>query len=78
MKQVGVAGPDGAAYVMMDCGQFPMLAVWANPDGPFICLEPWFGRTDDAGFAGRIDEKKGVQALDGGEKREMGYGVEFC
>ena len=77
VKKVGIAGPDGAPYVMLDCEQFPMLAVWANPKGPFICLEPWFGRTDDDGFQGTIDRKKDVQVLEPGEKREISYAVEF-
>ncbi len=78
VKRVGIAGPDGRPYVMMDCGQFPMLAVWANPKGPFICLEPWFGRTDDEEFSGSIDQKKGIQFLRGGEKKEIAYTIDFC
>lgn len=78
VKAVGISTPDGRPYVLMDCGQFPMLAVWANPVGPFICLEPWFGRTDDEGFTGAIDQKKGIQALGRGEKREIRYGIDFC
>lgn len=78
VKQVGIALPDGQPYVMMHCEQFPMLAVWANPKGPFICLEPWFGRTDDEGFSGTIDQKKGIQALENGEKKEIAYAIDFC
>ena len=78
VKQAGIAGPDGQPCVMMHCGQFPMLAVWANPKGPFICLEPWFGRTDDEGFSGTIDQKKGIQALESGEKKNIAYAIDFC
>ena len=78
VKQVGVAAPDGTPYVMLNCEQFPMLAVWANPKGPFICLEPWFGRTDDEGFAGTIDQKPGIQRLNSGEKKEIAYSIDFC
>lgn len=74
---VGIAAPDGRPFVMLHCEQFPMLAVWANPKGPFICLEPWFGRTDDEGFAGTIDQKKGIQRLEAGGKKEIEYWVEF-
>ncbi len=77
VKQVGIATPDERPYVLMHCEQFPMLAVWANPKGPFICLEPWFGRTDDEGFTGSIDQKKGIQALEPGEKKEIAYTVDF-
>ena len=77
VKSVGIAAPDGTPWVMMECAQFPMLAVWANPRGPFICLEPWFGRTDDEGFTGTIDQKKGIQTLEGGAKREIAYSMAF-
>ncbi|MBQ8111432.1 MAG: aldose 1-epimerase family protein [Clostridia bacterium] len=78
VKRVGIATPDGAPFVMLDCAQFPMLAVWANPAGPFICLEPWFGRTDDEGFRGTVDEKKDMQRLEPGEAREITYSMTFC
>ena len=77
IREVGIALPDGKPYVTLRCGQFPMLGVWANPNGPFICLEPWFGRTDDVGFAGTIAEKPGIQRLAPGAAMEMGYSIEF-
>ena len=78
VKKVGLAGPDGQPFVLLNCEPFPMLAVWANPGGPFICLEPWFGRTDDEGFTGTIDQKKGMQCLAPGEKQEISYSMDFC
>ena len=77
VKSAGIQLPDGSPFVMLHCEQFPMLAVWANPAGPFICLEPWFGRTDDAGFRGTMDQKKGIQCLEKGEKKRIGYDIEF-
>lgn len=77
VQTVGIAKPDGTPFVKLHCDGFPMLAVWANPKGPFICLEPWFGRADDVDFAGSIDQKKGMQALAAGETRKIGYSIEF-
>ncbi len=77
IEEVSIAGPDKKPYVTLRCPGFPMLAVWANPEGPFICLEPWFGRTDDAGFAGTLEEKPGVLSLAPGEKREIFYTMTF-
>ncbi len=77
VKEVGILLPDGKPFVTLRCAAFPMLAVWANPAGPFICLEPWFGRTDDEGFRGTIDQKKDIQSLEKGEKKEYGYSVDF-
>ena len=77
IDEVSIAAPDGRPWVTLRCPGFPFLAVWANPKGPFICLEPWFGRTDEAGFAGTLEEKKGMERLEGGEKRAFAYEIEF-
>lgn len=77
VSAVGIAAPDRRLLVMMDCAQFPMLAVWANPAGPFICLEPWFGRTDDAGFCGTLAEKAGIQRLGPGGRQDIAYAIDF-
>ncbi len=36
------------------------LGVWTRPGAPFICIEPWQGVTDPAGFSGDIREKPGI------------------
>lgn len=77
VQSVGISRPDGTPYVSLLCEEFPMLAVWANPKGPFICLEPWFGRADDEGFTGTIDQKKDMQSLDSGEQRTIDYTICF-
>ena len=78
VRSVGIATPDGRPFAMLECAQFPMLAVWANPNGPFICLEPWFGRTDDAGFHGSIDQKQGIQSLEAGARLDIAWSMEVC
>ena len=35
------------------------------------------GRTAEAGFAGTLEEKKGMERLAGGEKRAFAYEIEF-
>ena len=77
IRTVGIALPDGTPFITMDCGQFPMLAVWANPKGSFICLEPWFGRTDDEGFQGSLQQKTGMELLEIRQKKEISYTIEF-
>ena len=74
---VGLALPDKSPYVTMRCEGFPLLAVWAKEDGPFVCLEPWYGRTDDSGFTGTLADKPEVQTLNAGDSKVMTYSVEF-
>ena len=77
VTEVGIALPDRTPYVTLRCEQFPMLAVWANPNGRFICLEPWFGRTDNDGFSGTLSEKPGMETLGPGEAKEISYQILF-
>ena len=77
ISSVGIALPDQTLYVTLNCPSFPLLAVWANPKGSFICLEPWFGRTDDEGFAGKVSEKPHIQTLKPGEETKISYSIDF-
>jgi galactose mutarotase-like enzyme len=37
------------------------LGIWTKPEGaPFICIEPWHGIADAAGFTGELQDKLGV------------------
>ena len=74
---VQILRPEGTPWVTLRCAQFPILAVWANPDGPFLCLEPWFGRCDDEGFAGDVSEKPFVEKLAPGETARYAYSIAF-
>jgi galactose mutarotase-like enzyme len=36
------------------------LGLWTKPGAPFVCIEPWLGVADPAGFEGPFDQKPGV------------------
>ena len=74
---VQILRPDGRPWVTLRCGDFPILAVWAKAEGPYICLEPWCGRTDDAGFTGELPEKVCAERLAPGGEKRFSYSIEF-
>ena len=74
---VQILRPEGSPWVTLHCETFPMLAVWAKAEGPFICLEPWYGRTDNEGFTGEITEKAGEEHLAPGQSKQISYSIEF-
>ncbi len=49
----------------------PYLGLWTKPGAPFICIEPWYGITDPAGFTGDFGDKPGVFTLAPGEVKTM-------
>ncbi|MHA6721946.1 aldose 1-epimerase family protein [Sphingomonas sp. RS2018] len=51
------------------------LGIWTKPGAHFVCVEPWWGEADPAGFTGDIWEKPGIQRLAPGERRTFGMSV---
>ena len=62
----GVPGGPELAIAFPD---MPMLALWTKPGARFICVEPWQGHADPAGFDGEIWDKPGMLKLAPGESR---------
>jgi galactose mutarotase-like enzyme len=40
------------------------LGLWSRPGAPFVCIEPWRGVADPAGFEGNLQEKPGIEMLE--------------
>lgn len=38
----------------------PFLGVWSQPGAGFVCIEPWHGHADPAGFTGDFRGKPGI------------------
>jgi galactose mutarotase-like enzyme len=47
------------------------LGVWTKPGAPFVCIEPWQGITDPAGFSGDLRDKPGIFVLTPGASRAL-------
>lgn len=78
LQKTGLAFPDKTPYVEINCEGFPYVGIWTKPGAPFVCLEPWFGRTDDDGFNGDLSAKTGIQQLDAGQIFEADYTITIC
>jgi len=47
------------------------LGVWTKPGAPFICIEPWHGIADAAGFTGEFKDKLGAFVVPPGGVQEL-------
>jgi len=52
-----------------------LLGIWTKPGARFVCVEPWWGIADPAGFDGDIWDKPGIQRLAPSETRRFGMDV---
>ena len=59
----------------------PLVALWSPtqkyPDCPFVCIEPWYGRADRAGYTGEYRDKEWMQHLAPGRQFQGGYTIEI-
>ena len=77
IREVSLCGSDKKPYITMYCEGFPYFGLWTKSDtAPFVCLEPWYGRIDDKGFCGELQEKTGILSLAAGEVFRASYEIE--
>lgn len=64
-NKVTLASDKSKHSVAMDFTGFPYMAFWSMPhkDAPFLCLEPWFGRADNADVNPDFSLREGTQIL---------------
>lgn len=53
----------------------PRLGVWTKPGAHYVCVEPWHGLADPAGYAGEFRDKPGVFEVAAGETKRIGMSV---
>jgi galactose mutarotase-like enzyme len=70
-----VYGPEGGPSLEIGFGGAPGLGIWTKQGARFVCVEPWWGIADPAGFAGEIWDKPGIQRIAPGESRTFSMQV---
>jgi galactose mutarotase-like enzyme len=63
-------GENGVALEIAFPGM-PFLGIWQKPGANFICIEPWQGHADPAGYSGEFAAKPGIVTLLPGEERSF-------
>ena len=78
IKRVTLHRVDGSPWLSLDFTA-PVVGLWAPPtkNAPFICIEPWYGRCDRAGYEGDYREKDWINRLGAGERFSSVYTVEI-
>lgn len=79
VKEVKMYRADRTPWLKMTFDA-PVIGIWSPPGkvAPFICLEPWYGRCDSAGYEGEYQDKDWINRLAPGEKFHSVYTVEIC
>ena len=76
ISRAALYDPDGSRVVEL-LFDSPLLGIWspAGKNAPFVCIEPWYGRTDRIDFSGDISEREWGNSLKPGEVFSAHYDV---
>lgn len=55
----------------------PFLGIWGKDTIPFVCIEPWYGVSDDAKHGQDLELKNGIQVLKEGKDFTFSYSIEL-
>lgn len=74
--EVSLCDPDGKEYIRVNF-DMPLVGIWTpiQKNAPFLCIEPWCGRCDDADFEGELPEKRWGNALEPSEEFTASYTI---
>ena len=76
VKRVALCGEDRKPYLTLEFTS-PLVGLWSPPHkrAPFVCIEPWYGRTDPAHYTGSYEEKPWMNFLKPGEVFDVDYRI---
>lgn len=55
----------------------PVLGIWAKPNAPYVCIEPWWGINDNHVKKADLSEKRGIMSLNPAEERTFLWSAEI-
>ena len=68
-------GADAGPRLRVTFPDTPYLGIWTKPGAAFVCIEPWHGHADPAGFTGDFRDKPGVFTVAPGEAWRRGIAI---
>ncbi len=63
------------ALLSLDFSDFPDLGIWAKPNAPYVCIEPWLGYADVTTTNQRLEDKEGIQQLPSQQTHLSSYSI---
>ena len=74
---VSLKSHKSSQVLTVDYPDFPYLGIWAKPNAPFICIEPWLGIADHENTDGDFLKKDGLIALPESQVFNAQYAIEI-
>tara|TARA_R110000868_G_scaffold50189_1_gene160640 strand:- start:447 stop:1325 length:879 start_codon:yes stop_codon:yes gene_type:complete len=76
-KKVSLKSRTSSQVLTVSFSDFKYLGIWAKPNAPFVCIEPWLGIADHENTDGDYLKKDGLISIPKGEIFEANYEIEI-
>jgi galactose mutarotase-like enzyme len=77
-ENIFIKNRNGNYQIRVRIAEFPYLGLWAKPNAPYVCIEPWQGVPDAPEGYKDISAKKGIIALAGKQMWERKFEIEIA
>ena len=76
-RQISLRSTKSPQVITLQYEDFPYLGLWAKPDAPFVCIEPWLGIADSIDTNQNLETKEGILTLKAKHHFMAAYSVEI-
>jgi len=74
-SRVSLKSRKSKQVLSMSFKDFPYLGVWAKPNAPYVCIEPWIGIADSVDTNRNFETKEGLVTLTANQSKSAIYMV---
>lgn len=74
-KKVSLKSRKSNQVLTVSFSDFKYLGIWAKPNAPFVCIEPWLGIADHKNTNGDYLKKDGLISIPKGDVFEASYEI---
>jgi len=76
-RQISLRSTKSAQVITLQYEDFPYLGLWAKPNAPFVCIEPWLGIADSVDTNQNLETKEGILTLKAKQHFIAAYSIEI-
>lgn len=76
-KKVSIKSKKSDQVLTVSYNDFKYLGIWAKPNAPFVCIEPWLGIADYENSSGDFLKKDGIISIDSNAVFKAEYSIEI-
>jgi len=74
-REVTLQHQKKGGIISVEFSDFDYLGIWAKPNAPFVCIEPWLGIADSANSNQKLKEKEGILVVSPGQLDKKSYAI---